>query len=175
MNEKKNYVSYDYKEVTVRSDQVSFYLDCYENFGWHQEENKNFPAVHSPHMTTLHLKRDRKIINKMELTRLQRHFEACIDEIKALEKSQNTTATLVALSVALLGTAFMTGATFAAVYNPPVIWLCVVLAIPGFAGWILPYFLYQWGVQKKAAQTKPLIEAKYEEIFEICEKGHSLL
>lgn len=38
-SEKKDYVGYEYKQVTVRSEQVSLYLDCYENFGWMEDEN----------------------------------------------------------------------------------------------------------------------------------------
>ena len=72
--EKKDYVGYEYKEVTVRLEEASFYQDCYENFGW--KPDGNFTMARGSHWTTLRLKRDRKIINKMELTRLQRHFEA---------------------------------------------------------------------------------------------------
>ncbi|MDY3918647.1 MAG: hypothetical protein SOZ59_06545 [Candidatus Limivivens sp.] len=173
------FVAYDYKEVTVETEQVSMYLDCYENFGWVEDE-RNYPREHPDlagvhHLTTLHLKRNRKIINKMELTRLQRHFEACVKEITALEKAKTQMATVWALVMAVIGTAFMAGATFAAVHEPPVVWLCILLAVPGFAGWILPYFLYQKIRRKDVQKLQPLIEAKYEEIYEICEKGHALL
>lgn len=172
-SEKKKYTGYEYKEVTVRSEQASFYLDCYENFGWSEDEN--FAAHSSPHLTTLRLKRDRKIMNKTELTRLQRHFEACANEIDTLERSKTSMACVIALTVALIGTAFIAGSTFAVVHEPPIIWLCILLAIPGFMGWILPYFLYQWIVKKKTQEIEPIIETKREEIYEICEKGYSLL
>lgn len=173
VEEKRAYIGYEYKEIAVSPDQASFYLDCYENFGWSEDEN--FAVINGPPLTTLHLKRDRKIVNKMELTRLQRHFEACANEIKALEKARTSTANILALTVALIGTAFIAGSTFAVVHEPPVIWLCILLAVPGFIGWILPHFLYHWAVRKKTQELQPLIEAKQEEIYEICEKGHSLL
>ena len=110
----------------------------------------------------------------MELTRLQRHFEACANEIKALEKAKTSGASAVALSVAVIGTAFMAGATFAAVHEPPIIWLCILLAIPGFLGWILPYFLYHWTLRRRIQKIQPMIEAKQDEIDGICEKGHAL-
>lgn len=172
-SEKRDYIGYEYKEVTARPEEISLYLDCYENFGWIRDEN--FDAARSPHLTTLRLKRDRKIINKMELTRLQQHFEACAKEIKMLEKEKNFTANAAAFTVALIGTAFMAGSTFAVVHEPPVIWLCILLAVPGFIGWILPYFIHGRISRKKAREIQPLIEAKHEEIYEICEKGHSLL
>lgn len=123
----------------------------------------------------LHLKRNRKMINKVELTRLQQHFEACIHELRALEQSKTSAASAWALMIGLIGTAFMAGSTFAVVHNPPIIWLCILLAVPGFAGWILPKFVYNGMVRKKTGDLQSLIEAKREEIYEICEKGHSLL
>ena len=75
----------------------------------------------------------------------------------------------------ILGTAFMAGATFAVTAQPPHILLCIILAIPGFLGWILPSFLYKAGVRKQTEKMTPLIEEKYDEIYEICEKGNKLL
>ena len=167
------YIGYEYKEIQVAAKDLSLCLDAYENFGWLPENPS--PADPGRGTVTLHLKRSRKIINKMELTRLQRHFEACANEIKALEKAKTSGASAVALSVAVIGTAFMAGATFAAVAEPPIVWLCILLAIPGFGGWIAPVFLYRAVRDKKARQVQPFIEAKLEEIYEICEKGHSLL
>ena len=75
----------------------------------------------------------------------------------------------------ILGTAFIAGATFAVTAQPPHILLCIILAIPGSLGWILPYFLYKAGVRKQTEKMTPLIEEKYDEIYEICEKGNKLL
>ncbi len=173
MNHEKNYRAYEYMEASVPDSKASFYLDCYESFGWQQDEN--FPPQAVRGKVLLKLKRDRHILNKTELTRLQRHFEADLEEIAALERSKTTAAKLCALMTGLLGTAFMAGATFAVVANPPIVWLCVLLAIPGFGGWISPYFIHHAAKDRKTRQVQPFIEAKLEEIYGICEKGHSLL
>ena len=39
-NIKRNFIGYEYKEITVESEYVSMYLDCYENFGWTVDENR---------------------------------------------------------------------------------------------------------------------------------------
>lgn len=97
----KNYVGYEYKEVAADSSMASFLLDGYESFGWEMDEN--LPKYHkadralNQNKIVLHLKRNRKIINKMELTRLQRNFEACVSEIEALEKSKTSAATYYAV------------------------------------------------------------------------------
>lgn len=172
-NERKTYMSYEYKELSVKEEQASFYLDCYENFGWQQDEN--FPPQKKGDLMILKLKRNRKIINKVELTRLQRNFEADLQDISSLENSKTSQATMVALSIGVLGTAFMAGSVFAVTAAPPIIWLCILLAIPAFAGWIAPYFVYRKVKEEKTKKVTPYIEEKYDEIYEICEKGHSLL
>ncbi|MGN1350839.1 MAG: hypothetical protein ACI4VM_07580 [Anaerovoracaceae bacterium] len=171
--ERKSYVGYEYKEITVGANLVSMYLDCYENFGWIAEEE--LPDMAKPHQATIRMKRDRKIINKMELTRLQRNFEACAHDLSKLEKAKTSAATAWALAAGIAGTVFMAGATFAVTHEPPVIWLCVLLAIPGFAGWILPYFIYRKVLKKQTEKLQPLMDEKMEEIYQVCEKGHSLL
>lgn len=173
MNNMKNFTAYEYKEVMVHSDKASFYLDCYESFGWQQDEN--FPPQENDSNVTLKLKRDRKLVNKTELTRLQRNFEASMEEIDALEHAKTTAATIWALSIAVLGTAFMARSVFAVTADPPKIALCILLAIPAFAGWIAPYFVYQKVKEIKIRQVNPFIEDKIEEIYAMCEKGQSLL
>ena len=114
-------------------------------------------------------------MNKMELTRLQRNFEACVNEIEELEKSKTSAATMYSLIVGIIGTAFMAGSTFAVTAEPPHILWCILLAIPGFIGWILPPFLHRKLVERQRKKITPLIEEKYDEIYEICEKGNKLL
>ena len=169
----KNFTAYEYKEITVHSDQASLYLDCYESFGWQQDEN--FPPQEAGGKITLKLKRDRKLINRIELTRLQRNFEANMEEICSLERSKHSTALIWALSIGLVGTVFMAGSVFAVTADPPRVILCILLAVPGFAGWILPYFAYRWVKERKTRQVTPYIEQKTEEIYAMCEKGQSLL
>lgn len=172
-HEKKAFTLYEYKEISVSSDRASMFLDGYENFGWQQD--KNAPSVKATGKVTLHFKRDRKILNKTELTRLQRHFEACVNEIDALETSKTSSATIVSLVVGLIGTAFVAGSVFAVTAPVPMIPLCIALAVPGFIGWILPYFLYLKVLKKRSEQVAPLIEDKYDEMYETWEKGNKLL
>ena len=175
MDEKKKtpFVGYDYKEVTIPSEQASLYVDCYESFGWQIEENPS--TQQSLGLTKIKMKRDRKIINKMELTRLQQHFETCAREIEDLERSKHTIASIWALAVGAIGTVFMAGSVFAVTHTPPIYWLCVLLAVPAFAGWLCPFFLFRYKVRVQTRKVQPLIESKNEEIYQICEKAYSLL
>lgn len=175
--EKRNYVGYEYKEITADSSMVSFFLDGYENFGWKVNDSLPEDSVGGKPggKTVIRLRRDRKIFNKAELTRLQRNFEACVLEIQTLEQRKTSAATAYAIILGVIGTAFMAGSTFAVTAQPPHYILCILLAIPGFLGWIFPYFLYKKIAGKQTEKITPLIEAKYDEIYEICEKGNKLL
>ena len=167
------FIGYEYQQITVPQERASMYLDCYESFGWLPDEH--FSMQGSEERVTLHLRRDRKILNKMELTRLQRNFEASMGEIETLEKSRTTMPQIIALTTGIVGTAFMAGSTFAVTANPPIIWLCVFLAIPGVIGWAFPCFIYRKQVKKRSSIVKPLIEAKHDEIYELCKKGNELM
>lgn len=172
--DERNYVGYEYKEIVADSSMVSLLLDGYENFGWEVNDSMG-GKMGGGQKTLIRLKRDRKILNKAELTRLQRNFEVCVAEIQTLEQRKTSAATACAILLGVIGTAFMAGSTFAVTAQPPYYILCILLAIPGFLGWIFPYFLYKKIVGKQTEKITPLIEAKYDEIYEICEKGNKLL
>ncbi len=177
------YIGYEYREISVPREWSSLCMDSYPCFGWEPDPNQGEgdearcggDAGASKKRARLYFRRRRNLCNKAELTRLQRHFDSCVAELEELKKSEKTVPAMWALAAGILGTAFMAGATFAAVANPPIIWLTVLLAIPGFLGWILPYFFYQMMVRKKMEEIRPLMEQKYDEIDKICEKGTNLL
>lgn len=177
MNRGSNdFIGYEYKELVVDKSKVSLYMDGFENFGWEIDERQpRIVESNKAGKTVIRLKRNRKIMNKAELTRLQRNFEDCMRQMDSLESSKTSLATVVSLIIGILGTAFMACSTFAVVHEPPLILACVILAIPGFIGWITPVFLYKKIVLKKTVQLAPLLEKKQDELYEICEKGHKLL
>ena len=171
MNNEKGFVGFEYMEVSAKHWMESLYVDSYENFGW---EFEGEAARESPGgLVTLKFKRDRKLRNKAELTRLQRQFEACAQEIETLERSRTTTASIAAFTIGLAGTVLLGGAMFA--YLRGLLPLMVVLAVPGFPGWIVPYFCHQRLRQKRERQIAPLIERKNDEIYSVCQRGRRLL
>ncbi len=172
MDEKeKDFVGFEYLEVSTKQRMESLYVDSYANFGW-EFEGSSTPSDGSD-CVTVRFKRDRKLRNKAELSRLQRQFEACAREIETLERSRTTIASIAAFSIGLVGTAFLGGAVFA--YLGGVLPLMVILAIPGFIGWITPYFCYQKLRTSRERQIAPLIEQKNDEIYQVCEQGCRLM
>ena len=167
----KGFVGYEYQEVAVKNGMTSIYADGYENFGWKLE--KSDFALGKPDSVVMKFKRDRKIRNKPELTRLQRQFDAIVSEIVSLEASKRVKASIAAYVVGIIGTAFMAGSVFA--ITSGLLLPCIILAVPAFIGWLLPYFLYRSIEKKKTASVTPLIDSKYDELYTICERANGLL
>ena len=143
-----SYVAYEYKEIEAKGERAALLMDCYQSLGWEAEKETASGKIM--------LRRSRKIINKAELTRLQRNL-------------------ITSLVIGLVGTAFMAGSVFAVTATPPVIWLCILLAVPAFTLWALAPILYPRMVAKRTKVVNELIEQKYDEIYLICEKGSKLL
>jgi len=158
----------EYLEVSIKSDLVQLCSDCYHALGWTVINSSS--GIDS---VKLKFQRDRKIKNRVALCDLQRKCEDAFINIEKLERSKNTKAMALSLGVGIVGTVFMAGATFSFLSN--MILLCVVLAIPGFIGWGLPYFLYKKNKKKSSEQMNPMIESNYVVIYEACEKASQLL
>jgi hypothetical protein len=169
--EENKFVGYEYRDITVNSKMLSMYADAYENFGWILEGTSIIMGKIGT--VTLNLKRDRKVRNKAELRRLQNQFESHASEIESLEFSKTTKASAVAYVIGIIGTAFMAGSVFAVTSD--MIVLTIILGLIGFIGWILPYLFYRKIKANKIAEVNPIIDTKYDEIYEICEKANKLL
>jgi hypothetical protein len=170
--ENSNFIGYEYRDILAVQGMEALWSDSMASFGWALEGSAT-SLTQGINTVNLKFKRDHKIRNKAELTRLQRQFEAAVREIESLEKSKATGASAFAFTFGVIGTAFMAGSVFS--YIGGLIPLCIVLAVPGFAGWILPYFLYEKLKNKKIRSVTPLIDKQYDLIYETCEKASILL
>jgi hypothetical protein len=167
----RSFIGYEYQEISVKNEMSSVCADGYANFGWKLEDSSF--ALGRPDSVVMKFKRNRKIRNKTELTRLQRQFDSIVSNIISLESSKRLKASIIAYTVGIVGTAFMAGSVFSVTAG--LILPCIILAIPAFVGWILPYFLYRSIEKDKTASVAPLIDSKYDELYTICEKANDLL
>ena len=104
---------------------------------------------------------------------MQSRFEACAAEIDNLEGSKKNTATAAAYIVGLAGTVFMGASVFS--YLAGMLPLSIMMAVPGFALWILSYFIYQAVKNGRKRKISPLIEKQYDMIYEICRSASGIL
>lgn len=170
ITENNGFVGYEYSVVTAKNDLESMIVDGYTNFGWKLENRE--AAIYGG-SAQLKFKRNRRIRNKAELSRLQREFDTHIHEIENLEASKNTGAQIAAFTIGFIGTALLAGATFA--YLSGLIPLMILLAIPGFIGWALPYFVFTGVRRKMTEKITVVLENQYDATYEICEKANELL
>lgn len=167
---------YDYKDVIVDNSRVSLYIYGFENFGWEVEENQvKIVESNKAGKTLIHFKRSRKILNRAELTRLQRNFEDNMKQIASLENSKTNLATGLSVSMGIVGVLIIAGAVMIAVESSELQLVSVALSIPGFVMAIMANFAYGKLVQLKEAKIRPLVDKKMNEIYEICDKGRKLL
>lgn len=166
-----DFIGYEYKESTVNRSMEAMLIDSYASLGWQLVETTSSLQGHGK--AAIRFKRDRKIRNKGELTRLQRQLDGLITEIDRLEFSKVTKAAAIAYILGLIGTAFMAGSVFA--YLAGMLLPSIILAIPGFLGWIAPYWVYRAVRQRKTNEINPLIEQRYDEIYKTCEQASVLI
>ncbi|WP_027438857.1 hypothetical protein [Lachnospira multipara] len=171
-----SYIGYEYKELVVDKSKLSMYIDGMEKFGWVLDDNQvKLVESNTAGKTVVKLKRDRKILNRAELTRLQRNFEDCMKQIESLESSKTSLATAVSLFTGILGCLILAGATMLAVNNSKFMVLAVILSVPGFLGIVMANYIFKRIVQIKTQKINPLIQKKMDEIYEITSKGKNLL
>jgi len=195
------FVGYEYKTVKVPKELESLWSDSMQNFGWKLEKSEAATVKHvwgpirvllaplalllgapfkkmvidheSETEVELIFKRDKNIAGKTDLTRLQTQFETYARGIECLEDSKSSGATIAAYVIGLIGTVFMGVSVFT--YLAGSLPLMVVMAIPGFLGWILPYFVYNSLKGKKARSVEPQIEKQHENIYDVCMRANGIL
>ena len=173
MNNEHHFTGYEYKSLSVSREMENIYLDTYPSFGWKLEGSASFLSHGGLSPVVLKFKRDRKIRNKDDLIRLERQFENSVYEIERLEKSKTTAAHIAALTVGIIGTAFMASSVFAYLNGKTA--LMVVLAVPAIFTWIIPYFCYTNIKAKWTQAAVPLIGKQYDMVYQVCEEAHVLL
>lgn len=200
MSNQENFVAYEYKNISVKRDSVALYEDCLKNFGWTLIEQKNHGFVPAqvdvnPHQVetdvtaystvaapetvdeadvlTLKFKRNRRLLNKREIDKLERQCEDALRAIEKLEKKNSARVMGVSLGTGIIGTAFLGLATFQFVAGS--LALGIVFAVVGVAGWAFGFFANRKIGNKKAAQAEPVISQQLDEVYRICEAAHALL
>ncbi|MGM9942031.1 MAG: hypothetical protein ACI32N_08615 [Bulleidia sp.] len=166
----QNNTVYEYMQVQATQQDIDAYLTCYACFGW--EKSEVTKLYENPLTVTIMFRRDRRLINRMELTRLQKNFEACALEIETLEQSIVSNATMYALTVAMAGVACGAVALYSLIHH---ILIGMIMFVPFLFCVIQPYFIYRRTIREKRKELQPVIDGKKEEIRTICDRGSALI
>jgi len=158
----------EYIDVNVKQNLVQLCSNCYKELGWHVINTSS-----GIDLVTIKMQRDRKIKNRAALCDLQRKCEGALTSIEKLERTKTGKATAISLGIGIIGTAFMASSVFA--YLASMIPLCIILAIPAFVGWALPYFFYKKIYNETSTKANVMIDHNYDVIYDSCEKASHLL
>ena len=170
----KDFVSYEYKTVTVKSKDQTKSMDMYEAFGW--EVTATTPSLVDG--VTLSLKRDRRLKHKAEITKLERQAENVSGVINGLERSKTLGASIFAYIFGAISTLVLGGGMC----------LCMLIEnnVPAFAGGIIlglvgiilcgvNYPVYKRVAERKTKQVLPAIDDNEEKLANLLEQGNDLL
>ena len=167
-NVSSKFIMNEYIDVNVKQKLVQLCSDCYKELGWTIINTSS-----SMDSITMKMQRDRKIKNRAALCDLQRKCEGAFTAIEKLETTKTLKAMAISLGIGIVGTSFMAGSVFA--YLASMIPLCILLAIPAFIGWALPYYFYKKIFIETSAKVNIMIDHNYDVIYESCEKARYLL
>lgn len=166
------YVAYDYLSVRAERELEPLYKDTYRSFGWTIEGYG--PSLAGISTLTLKLKRDRRIKGRPLIAELQRKAESALSQIANLERSKSTTAIALALTIGIIGSAFLAGSVWAISESDS--WgLSIPLGAIGLLAWLAGFLSYGRVRAQKTAQLTPVIDRQYDIVYESCEQAAQLL
>lgn len=172
--QEKNFVSFEYKTRTVKTENQTKAMDMYEAFGW--EITSTSPTLVDG--VTLSLKRDRKQKHKQELVRLEREAENVLDTITRLNRSKTTGASIFAYVFGIISALVLGGGMCLVMLienSVPALVGGIILGLTGIALCGINYPIYKKLVDNKTKKVLPVIDDNEEKLANILEKGNYLL
>lgn len=172
--QEKDFVSYEYKTVSVKAKDQTRAMDLYESFGW--EITGTSAGVTGG--VTLSLKRDRKQRHKQELNRLERQAEETLDTINGLHLSKTRGASVFAYLFGIAAALILGGGmclTMLIENSVPALVGGIALGIAGLVLCGVNYVIYSKLVAKKTKEVLPVIDQTEEKLANLLEKGNELL
>lgn len=173
MEKEKNFVMYDYITKEVPSAKVAMYQDAYESFGWEiTSNNRGFGD-----MNTVTFRRDRKIVNKQELNKLQKRIDDSFTNIDKLERQKTAKGLISSLVLGIIGTLILGGGMSLCLLNPdslPLFIAGIAIGLVGLAVCGVTYPIYTVSARKRTAVLNPIIEEQYDTVANLCEEAYAL-
>lgn len=176
------FVAHEYAAVRAPREFDAVYRDSYAAFGWSVEDAEPSTLVPGALVpgslaqtgsVTFRLRRDRRIKNRQMVQTLQRKAEGSLSAIVRLERSKNAVALAVAVSVGIVGCAFLAGSVFS--IEGGLLVLSIVLGAVGLLAWLAGYLAYLGVRSMRTAKVAPLIDSEFEALYEACEQAAQLL
>ena len=170
INDEFDVKNYNWKEVSVKKDKETLYIDSYQNFGW-VFVNSTVPYPNAL-TVALKFKRDSSIRNKAEFDKLEKQFENGLRQIQKTERKNRNIIMIPALVSGIGGFILLALAIYNLISSNVltgiilIFAVCVCFAISTFLG-----FRYSKIIKEKNA---PKISEQYSKINAVCEEANTL-
>ena len=171
--QEKDFVSYEYRTVSVKAKDQAQAMDLYEAFGW--EVTGTSPALDG---ITLSLKRDRHIPHKQELVKLERQAEDTFARIGGLERSKTLGASVFSYIFGCIAALILGGGMSLVMLvegSIPALVGGIVLGIIGIVLCGVNYPIYKRLASKKTKALLSVIDETEEKLANLLERGNELL
>lgn len=171
--QERDFVSYEYRTVSVKAKDQARVMDLYEAFGW--EVTGTSPALDG---ITLSLKRDRHIPHKQELVKLERQAEDTFSRIGGLERSKTQGASAFSYIFGCIAALILGGGMSLVMLvegSIPALVGGIVLGIIGIVLCGVNYPIYKRLASQKTKALLPVIDETEEKLANLLERGNELL
>lgn len=171
--QEKDFVSYEYRTVSVKEKDQAKAMDMYEAFGW--EVTGTSSALDG---VTLSLKRDRHIPHKQELVKLERQAEDTFARIGGLERSKTQGASAFSYIFGCIAALILGGGMSLVMLvegSIPALVGGIVLGIIGIVLCGVNYPIYKRLASQKTKALLPVIDETEEKLANLLERGNELL
>jgi len=162
------FVAYEYTTVRAPRDLARLYEDTYRSFGWTVTDEHTVPGA-----VEFKLKRDRSIRTRSAVAELERKAGRSLTNIGRLSTSPHTFAMMSAVTIGLIGTAFVAGSVFTMLGG--FIVACVVLGVAGFLGWAGGAVSYSAVRSRRTAKLAARMDDEYRVVYECGAQATRLL
>ncbi len=172
--EEKDFVTFEYKTVSVKAEQQPKCADLYEAFGW--EIISAAPSMAGN--VVLSLKRDRKLKHKQELKKVERQAEEVSRTLERLERSKTAGPSGFAYLFGIVAALVLGGGMCLVMLtenNLPALIGGIVLGIAGIVLCGVNYLIYKKGVERRLKRVLPAVDENEEKLADLLEKGNDLL
>lgn len=171
--QEKDFISYEYKTVSVKAKDEARTTDLYEAFGW---EVSN-AATSVTGNATLSFRRDRKQRHRAELAKLERQAEQTLETLRGLERAKTLGAGVFAWIFGVISALVLGGGMSLVMLREGSAAMAggILLGILGIVLCAVNYFLYKKLAAKKTKTLLPVIDEKEEALANLLEKGNDLL
>lgn len=195
---KNKNTNYEFKQIVVSSRLEQQWKEGYAKFGWKLVKSapEKIKPVWGPvcimlsplsriplsnvvkeyesgDRTSLKFKRDKDIVHKNELNRLQGYFENALWEVEHMEKTKMAAAYMSGALGGVVGSVFMALAVFSFIAGNTL--GGAGLAVPAVIAWILGAICFNLVKNGREKKIETENQVKSEVIDDICEKAHLLL